>query len=92
MSQWKILSDEVRPQVTGCGLPWLTKTPATEAEQAARLLLSEDKRNPWKLPTSSNDSAGITAMGHFARDLWSLCNAAEALATLYPSPDTIHAP
>ncbi|MDX2814241.1 hypothetical protein PV410_17010 [Streptomyces sp. PA03-5A] len=92
VSQWKILNDEVRPQVTGCGLPWLTKTPATEAEQAARLLLSEDRRNPWKLPANANDSAGITVMGHFARDLWSLCNTAEALATLYPSPEAIHAP
>jgi hypothetical protein len=89
VSQWKILSEEIRPQVTGCGLPWLRKTAATEAEQAARLLLSEDRRNPWKLPAILNDSTGITAMGHFARDLWVLCNAAEALATLYPPPDAI---
>ncbi|MFF0000954.1 hypothetical protein [Streptomyces avermitilis] len=92
VSQWKTLSDEVRPRVTDCGLPWITKTPATEAEQAARLLLSEDRRNPWKMPTDFNDSAGITAMGHFARDLWTLCNAAETLAALYPSPDAVHAP
>ncbi|MFE2490059.1 hypothetical protein ACFXGR_43865 [Streptomyces mirabilis] len=91
-SQWKILSDEVRPRVTDCGLPWIEKTPATEAEQAARLLLSEDRRNPWRMRPDFNETAGITAMGHFVRDLWTLCDAAEYLATLYPSLDAIHAP
>ncbi|MET7297242.1 hypothetical protein ABZS79_35030 [Streptomyces griseoloalbus] len=87
-SQWRLLSEEVRPRVIDCGLPWVARALTTEAEQAARVFLSEDRRNPWRLPANARDSVGITAMGHFLGDLQALCATSEALAALYPEPET----
>ncbi len=77
-----------RYRVTDCGLPWVARAQTTEAEQAARVFLSEDRRNPWRLPANPRDSVGITAMGHFLGDLQALCETSEALAALYPAPET----
>jgi hypothetical protein len=88
-TQWRVLSNEVRPMVVECGLPWLQRSPAAEAEQAIRRLLSEDKRNPWtgqQEPLGNQDAAA--AMGHFLNDLRVLCSTAQTLAVRYPASST----
>ncbi|MFK4272583.1 hypothetical protein [Streptomyces milbemycinicus] len=86
--------DEVRPRVTACGLPWLAKTPATNAGEAANWLFTEH-RNPWLLGPSTDWSVGLAileetrrshgllALRRFLDDLIALCAVADALATLY---------
>ncbi|SFL69535.1 hypothetical protein [Streptomyces pini] len=84
-TQWRVLSEEVRPKILECGLRWLPRSPAAEAEQAMRRLLDEDGRNPWRMPEHFTDPDAVKAMGHFLHDLRVLCSTAETLAAYYPS-------
>ncbi|MGW7149127.1 hypothetical protein ACWGII_30820 [Streptomyces sp. NPDC054855] len=86
-TQWRVLSDEVRPKITECGLRWLSKSPAAAAEQAVRRLLSENKRNPWMGQEAFDAQDAAAAMGHFLNDLRVLCSTAESLAAYYPPLD-----
>ncbi|MFF5379437.1 hypothetical protein [[Kitasatospora] papulosa] len=86
-TQWRVLSNEVRPMVVDCGLPWLQRSPAAAAEQAMRRLLNEDRRNPWtRQQEPPGNQEAVAAMGHFLNDLGVLCSTAETLAVRYPSP------
>ncbi|MFF5161571.1 hypothetical protein ACFY3N_36400 [Streptomyces sp. NPDC000348] len=92
-TQWRVLSNEVRPMVVDCGLPWLPRSPAAKAEQAIRRLLSDHKRNPWTVErTTLDDQDVVDAMRHFLFDLRVLCTTAKDLAARYPSPASSTAP
>ncbi|MFC8645890.1 hypothetical protein ACFUC2_34780 [[Kitasatospora] papulosa] len=92
-TQWRVLSNEVRPMAIDCGLPWLQRSPAAAAEQTMRRLLSEDRRNPWRGQQEAPDNQeAITAMGHFLNDLRVLCSTADTLAARYPSPVSSRTP
>ncbi|MEV5786481.1 hypothetical protein AB0L42_36620 [Streptomyces sp. NPDC052287] len=80
-TQWRVLSDEVRPRMLECHLPWIERSPANMAELAVRRLLDEDRRNPWRLREGFTDSDAVEAMGHFLGDLLVLCRTAETLSS-----------
>ncbi|MGE6735179.1 hypothetical protein, partial [Streptomyces sp. NPDC059900] len=91
-TQWRVLSEETRPRAHEFALPWLTRSPANLGQLAARRLLDEDGRNPWRLPEGSTDAEAVEAMGHFLHDLLVLCRTAQSLLHLYPAPDSSVAP
>lgn len=91
-TQWRVLNDEVRPRVTECALPWLSKISAAATEQAIRQLLSGNSRNPWHAQEPSSPQDAVAAMGHFLNDVRVLCATADNLAVRYPHPAPSTAP
>ncbi|MFE6530508.1 hypothetical protein ACPZ13_00820 [Streptomyces sp. IPPR8] len=91
-TQWRVLSNEVRPMIMDCGLPWLPRSPAAAAEQAIRRLLTP-RHNPWAVEHTTFDNQDVVdAMRHFLLDLRALCATAQDLAARYPSPVEPHVP
>ncbi|MFE1028300.1 hypothetical protein ACFW5I_27660 [Streptomyces sp. NPDC058818] len=87
-TQWRVLSNEVRPMVVDCGLPWLPRSPAAAGEQAIRRLLTP-RHNPWTVEhTTFGNQDVVDAMRHFLLDLRVLCTAAQDLAARYPPSST----
>ncbi|GGV73241.1 hypothetical protein GCM10010277_86900 [Streptomyces longisporoflavus] len=91
-TQWRVLSEETRPKVHEFRLPWLAPSPAALGQLAARRLLAEGGRNPWRLPEGCTDADAGEAMEHFLYDLQVLSRTAQTLSNLYPTVPTSTSP